>query len=319
MKLIFALTCLFLLTFNLSLASDLKASFKYIASSGVNDLIYDDFKLYAGTSKNLVNIFDTKTKKLIQTIKVPKVKDFMGDEIDAKIYSLDVHKNKILITAQGNKGYRKIYLYTKNKLELIISDKKKLYIKQAKFINENTIIFALLSNQVFLYSLKDKKVLWDKQISQSSFSHFILNEDKTTLILSDESGNLKQINVKDGKIIKTYVGLNVDNVYQLDFKNDLIITAGKDRRCAVFNNKNSISYYKKASFLIYSVGLSPSGKIAGFANDEDNNITIFNTNTKEEYFVLKGHKSTLTNIVFINENELYSSSDTNEILYWKIN
>ena len=303
MKIIFCVTCLLFLTFNISFASELKVSFTYKASSGVNDLIYNDFKLYEGTSKNLVNIFDTKTKKLIKTIKVPKVKDLMGDEIDAKIYSLDIDKNKILITAQGNRGYRKIYLYSKNKLELIISDNKKLYIKQAKFINEDTIIFALLSNQVLLFSLKDKKVLWNRQISQSSFSDFVLKEDKSNLILADESGTLKQINVKDGKIIKTYSGLNV---YQVDFKNDLVITAGKDRRCAVFNNNNLDSYYKKASFLIYSVGLSPSGKIAGFANDEDNNITIFNTNTKEEYFVLKGHKSTLTNIVFINENELYS-------------
>ncbi len=316
MKFIFYL---FLLTCNLSFASNLKANFKYIASSGVNDLVYNDSKLYVGTSKNLVNIFDTNTKKLIQNIKVPKVKDFMEDEIDAKIYSLDVYKNKILITAQGNRGYRKIYLYFNNELELLISDNKKLYMKQAKFINEYTIIVALLSNQLFLYNLRDNTIVWEKQISQSSFSHFILNEDKNSLILADESGTLKQINVKNGKIIKTYFGLNVDNVYQVDFKNDLVITAGKDRRCAIFNNKNLDYYYKKADFLIYSVGLSPSGKIAAFANDENNNITVFNTNTKEELFVLKGHKSTLTNIVFINENELYSSSDTNEILYWKIN
>ena len=82
------------------------------------------------------------------------------------------------------------------------------------------------------------------------------------------------------------------------------------------NEKNN--YYKEFSFLIYSVGLSPSGNLAGVASDEENNVTIFNTNTKENLYKLTENKSTLSNILFINENEIFVSSDDKKINYYKI-
>lgn len=79
------------------------------------------------------------------------------------------------------------------------------------------------------------------------------------------------------------------------------------------------NYYKEASFLIYSVALSPSATFAAFASDEENNVTIFNTNTKENLHKLTQNRSTLTNILFINENEIFISSDDENINYYKLN
>ena len=141
------------------------------------------------------------------------------------------------------------------------------------------------------------------QVSQSKFSDFALNESKTEIIIADESGNLSVHNTKDGSFIKEFSGQNLDNVFQVDTKNGVIITAGQDRRAVVYNTKYKSSYYKIAPFLIYSVGLSPSGKIAGFASDENNNVTVFNTSTKSSLGVYGGNKMTLTNILFINEKD----------------
>lgn len=312
MKFLFTL----LFSFSLLLSSQLKPTHTFLATGGVTDLVLKNELLYIATVKSAIDIFNIKNTTLTNTIKVPQIKDFVGDMIDAKIYSIDVIKDKILIVAQGEKGFRNIYEYKNNKLMPIITIEKKMYIAKAKYINENQIILGLLSNQLFLYDLNTNSFLWENQVSQSKFSNFALSEDKTKVIVADESGALKQLSVKTGKLKKIYSGLNVDNIFQIDIKNGVIITAGQDRRCAIYKKFNQ--YYKKANFLIYSAGLSPSGKIAGFANNEDNDITIFNTENKKELYTLKGHKMTLSNILFKNENELYSSSDGNEVYYWQL-
>ncbi len=312
MKLLISL----LFCFSMLFSQNLIPTQTYIASGGVTDLVLKDKLLYISTEASIIDVFDLSTSELINSIKVPKVKDFIGDLINAKIYSIDVINDKIILVAQGEKGFRNIYEYVNKKLVPIITIDKRMYIAKVKYLNKDSIIFGLLTNQIFVYNLKEKKFLWEVQASQSKFSSFALNEDKSKIIVADESGALKQLNTKDGKIQKIYSGLNVDNIFQVDIKNGIIITAGQDRRCAIYEKYNQ--YYKKADFLIYSAGLSPSGKLAGFANNEENDVTIFNTKTKKELYTLKGHKMTLTNILFKNENELYSSSDDNEVYYWKL-
>ena len=312
MKLLFTLLFLASILFS----QNLKPSHTYLASGGVTDLVLKDDILYVSTSEGLIDIFDTQKSELLHSISLPKIKDFVGDTINSKVYSIDVLNNKILFVSQGEKGFRNLYQVVNKKLVPLISIDKKMYISKAQYIDENLVALSLLSNQLFIYDIKEDKLLWETQISNSKFSDFVLTEDKTKVIVADESGALKQIDLKKRKTDKIYSGLNVDNIFQVDTKNGVVITAGQDRRCAIYQKYNQ--YYKKADFLIYSVGLSPSGKLAGYANNEDNDITIFNTKTKKELYTLKGHKMTLSNILFKNEQELYSSSDSNEVYYWKL-
>ncbi len=306
----------FLFFITLLFSKQISPSHTFLANGGVNDLVLKDELLYAATTKGTLDIFNIENKNLIKRVEIPHIKDFLGEEIEAKLFSIDTIKNKILIVSQGEKGFRNLYEYEKNKLVPIITIENKMSIAKANYINEEQIIISLLSNQLFLYDLKKKKFLWEIQVSQSKFSNFALNEDKTKIIIADESGALKQLTTKTGKLKKIYSGLNVDNVFQIDIKNNTIITAGQDRRCSIYKKFNQ--YYIKSNFLIYSAGLSPSGLLAGFANNEENDITIFNTDTKKELFTLKGHKMSLTNIVFKNEHELFSSSNGNEIHYWNL-
>jgi WD40 repeat protein len=53
--------------------------------------------------------------------------------------------------------------------------------------------------------------------------------------------------------------------------------------------------------------------------DEKNNIYIYNTDTKANIAILKGQKSTLNVIIFKDENHLFSASDDNTIMAWKLN
>ena len=318
MKIFKLLSIFFLLILNI-FAKDLTPNYSFIASGGVTDLVLKNENLYVATTASSVDIFNVNTKEKINSIKVPKIKDFMQDTIEAKIYSIDVLENSLLILSQGENGGRNIDIYKDGKLNKIIEDKDRLFIAYAKFIDENHIIYALLSNQIYLYDIKNKKVINEVQISQSKFSNFKLNEDKSKIVVADESGILTLLNTKDLNPIKRFDTLNLDNVFQVDMKKDIFITAGQDRRCSIYSLDERISYYKEASFLIYSVALSPSGKLAAFASDEENNVTIFNTTTKENLYKLTQNKTTLTNILFINENEIFVSSDDEKINYYKLN
>ena len=318
MKTLMKITLLLLVASSLFSATIQKPLAQYQADGAVIDLVAKDSKLYASTKVSIVDIFDIKTEKIIKKIKVPNITDFMGDEITAKIYSVDVLGGEVLILAQAEHGYRSVYIYKNNKLTPIITIDDKLYIAKAKFIDKNTLVLGLLSNDIISYDIKTKKQNWNVQPSGSKFSNLVLNEDKTELVICDESGNLHILDTKTGKTIKELKGQNLDNVFQADYKNKIIATAGQDRRCVIYNLKTGDSYYKTTHFLIYSVGLSPSGKIAGFASDENNNVTLFKTDTKAKIGVFGGNKMTLTNIVFLNEKEFFVGSDDKTINFYKI-
>jgi len=297
-------------------ASTLEPTYKLQASGGVNDMVIANEALYVATSSSRVDIFNLSNQQLIKSIQIPKIKDFMGDVIDSKIYSVDILKDKILILSQGEKGGRNIDIYRHGKLENIISDKKRMFIAKAKFVDDEKIVFSLLSNQLYLYDLKNKKNIYVKQVSQSKFSNFVLNENKKEIIIADESGDLQQYEVTSGQHQKSYKGQNLDNVFQVDYKNNIIITAGQDRRAVVYSKFKT--YYKQSDFLIYSCGLSPSANRAAYSSNENNDVTVFNTKTKRDLYTLLGNKMTLNNILFINEKEILIASDDKNINYYKL-
>ncbi len=294
------------------------ASVQYISSGSVTDIVYKNNKLYSATDASCVDIFDVNTQEIIQTIKLEQITDFMGDLIDSKVYSVDVMENKILLLSQAKKGARRLHIYENKTLTLVLAYTKKLFIAKAKFLDKNTVLLGLLSNEIISYDISKQTENYRFQVSGSKFSNFVLNENKTEVIIADESGDLKIHKTKDGAFIKELSGENLDNVFQVATKNSVILTAGQDRRAVVYTGKSNATYYKTSHFLIYSVGLSPSGEIGAYSSDEKNNVTVFNTMSKKVIGVYTGNKMTISSIVFPNENEMFVSSDDNTINLYKI-
>jgi hypothetical protein len=314
MKKIFIIISLFLSIY----AKDIKPSFVYKASGGVTSLAIKNNNLYVATDASSVDIFNIKTKKLIKKIKLPQITDFMGDIIDAKIYNIDILNKMLLITVQAKKGFREIYLYKQNKLTKIIDYKEKMFISKANFIDKNNIIFSLLGNEFIKYNLKSKKYIYRISISASKFSDFSVSKDKTKVVIADESGDLKLLNIQSSKIINTLEGQNLDNVFKVDFKNNKIITAGQDRKSVVYNLTNNTHFYKKANFLIYSASLSPKATRGAYSNDEENNVIIFDIKTKKNLYNLTKNKMTISDILFINKNEIFIATDSNKLNYYNL-
>lgn len=293
-----------------------QTSFK--VSGGVTDIVIVDETMYVGTNASSVDIINLNTKAIEQKIKLPQIKDFMGDIIDSKVYSVDVLGKHILILSQDEKGYRKIDLYNGERIETILDAKDRMYIAKAKFLDKENIVFALLSNEIISYNIKDKKENWHEQVAFSKFSDFVMDEKKQTIIIADESGNLKLLDLKSGKLVKTLRDQNLDNVFQVDIKNNIIATAGQDRKVILYNqNTNTVSHLT-SGFLIYSVGLSPSGNIVAYSCDEASNVAVHKTNTLSKIGIFSGSKMTLSKILFKNEKEFFVGSDSPEVLYYKL-
>jgi len=283
------------------------------------DMVLSGNKLVIATDMGHIEIYNTDDNNKTKEISIPDVKDFMGDILPARIMSADVHEDKyLLLSDSGKGGYSNLYLYDNNLTQLLSADDKDSIIK-ARFTDANHILLGFLSNEVALYDIKAKKELYRNQLSESKFSDFALNEDKSQVVFSCESGVLNLVDVKSGKVLKKLKGQNVDNVYKVDFKKGIISGAGQDQRGSIYDSKSGKGDYIKGHFLIYSTALSPSASKVVFSMDEKNNLSVYSTTTKSKVALLKGQKSTLNVILFKDENIIYSASDDNTIMVWDLN
>jgi hypothetical protein len=230
------------------------------------DMVLNGDTLVIATDMGHIEIHDTVNKKKIKEIAIPDVKDFMGDMIPARIMSTDVINNTyLLLSDSGKGGYANLYLHKENKTELLIDHTAKKPVIKARFIDETHILLGYLGNEVSLYDTESKKEVYRVQLSESKFSDFALNEEKSQVVFSCESGVLSVVDVKSGKVLNELQGQNVDNVYKVDFKGGKVSAAGQDRRGALYDAKSGKGSYIEGSFLIYGTALSPSSKKVAFA------------------------------------------------------
>ena len=154
-------------------------------------------------------------------------------------------------------------------------------------------------------------------MTQSTLGDIALSEDRSKVVMSDESGEIRLIDVKTSKTLKVFSSQNVDNVYHVAYAKGVIITAGQDRRVAVYQDGEK-DYHIKSDFLVYCVGISPSAKTGVYSSGEQSNLQLFNTKTKEKTDILVGHSGIVNQIKFINEKELFSNERSPYVYYWRL-
>jgi len=290
-----------------------------IVNGTAKDMVHRDNTLLIGTDSGVLQVYDYESKIFLYTITLPKVKDFIGDLIPPRVFSIDkMVERYLLLSDSGKGGYANLWIHENNTTIQILSHTDKIAAIKARFLNKEQILLGLLSNEAVLFDIPSKKELYRVQLSASKFSDFALNEKKTQAVYACESGVLNMIDTKTGKVLKILKGVNVDNVYKVDFKQGVVSGAGQDRRGALYDVDRGTGDYIEGSFLIYATGLSPSAKKVAFAMDEKNNISIYTSATKSKIAELQGQKSTLNTILFKDENVLFSSSDDNTVMMWKL-
>jgi len=304
-----------------SLYSQTTSPTSFIKSSGnVMELVLYKDSLIVGTDAGTMEVYNLDNHELLLKAEFTMIKDFMGDDINPKVFSVDYIKSSdtYLAIVQASNGARELYTINNGKKTEVIDSKAKLFISKAKFIDNNRVMLALLSNEFILYDIVQKKEIYRLHVSYSHFSDFMLSEDKTLMASGDESGEITITNVEKGEIYKTLKGANLDNLYKVDMKAGKVLGAGQDRRGSVYDIDTGTYSRFDGDFLIYAGALSPSGKKAAFAFTENNDIVVFDLFLNEKVYTLSGQKSTLNTIIFKNEKELISGSDDNFIMIWRL-
>jgi len=283
------------------------------------DMVLRGDELLIGTDSGVLQVYDYEAKVFTKTIALPKVKDFVGDMIPPRVFSVDkIEERYLLISDSGKGGYVNLWLHENNVTTQLLSHTDKIAAIKARFTTKEHILLGLLSNEAVLFDIQSKKELFRVQLAESKFSDFALNEAKTQAVYACESGVLNVIDTKTGEMLKELKSVNVDNVYKVDFKQGIVSAAGQDRRGALYDIVMGTGTYIAGSFLIYATGLSPSAKKVAFAMDEKNNISIYTRSSKSKVVELQGQKSTLNTILFKDENVLFSSSDDNTVMMWQL-
>ena len=304
---------------NIVWGKDLTPTLKIDVNESVKDMVLTGSTLVMGTDGGKLKAYNLDEKKFTKIIQLPKIKDFMGESMDTRVSSVDYLDGKyLMLSDSGVGGYSDLRVNENNKTLDIFTEKDKLALVEAKFIDNSNILVAFLSNEAALYNLTTKKFIYRVQLNGSKFSDFALNRDKTLAAFACESGEIIIIEPKSGKIVKHLNGINLDNVFKVDIKKDIVATAGKDRKAGWYNLSTGKKDFIQANFFIYATALSPDASMAAFAMDENNNITIVNLSSKSKPFLLKGQKSTLNTIIFKDNSTVFAASDDTFVSMWKL-
>ncbi len=286
----------------------------------VVEIVVKGEKLYAATDAGKLEVYDWKKRKLLYDVKFEKIHDFMGDEIDPKVFGVDVDKSekRVLILVQDEGGERILYIKESGKLKSLIDKKAHISMREVRFVDEEHLLIATMSDDLILYEISSGKEIYKKKLSLSVFSDFQLNEDHTKVASSCESGIVYINDVKSGKLLKKLEGGNKDNVFKVDYKNESVLACGQDRKAVLYRLPSGSMTIYDTDFLVYAGALNKDASLSAFGINEKNDIGIFDNRTKEMKYRLEGQQSTLNTIVFINDKELISSSDDNKILIWRL-
>jgi len=298
-------------------AKEIRPLHKFKAIGYVSDFVVTKEKLYAASDEGVVSVFDLKSKKIVELIKIEPIVTETGELQPPRLLSIDYFQGKLLLVSIGKDFYRDVWFYEDHKLTKIISQEAKLTIKEARFIDDEKILLATFSSEIILHDNSEHYNRYKRHVTQSTLGDITLTQDKKSVIMSDESGELRILDVASSKTKQVLASQNVDNVFHVAHANGITITAGQDRRVAVYK-KGATPYHLKSDFLVYCVGITPSGKTGIYSSGVKNDLQLFSTQTKRKLDTLKGHTALVNQIKFINEKELYSSENSPFIYYWKL-
>ena len=316
------LITLFIL-FHILYAKDIKPVATIEVSGLVSDFVEDAGLLYVATDAGSVDIVDLTSRKIVKQINFAPLKTSRGDFVPVRVHSVDRFEGKTLIVTSDMSAYRNVWIHDGKKpmnqrLKKIIDSKRHLMPKRAFFNHEGKVVLGTFGSDVILYDNNENFKLYDRHVSESTMGGMVLSTDKKKMVLCDESGSARLIDIESSKIEKVFSSEHVDNVYSVAYSKGVILTGGQDRRVGVYG-QGTEDYHIKSNFLVYCVGLSPSAKTGVYSSSANNDLQLFNTHTKTKTDRLVGHYATPNKIMFIYENALISSGDENTIFFWAIN
>ncbi|DAB28378.1 MAG: hypothetical protein A2513_03215 [Sulfurimonas sp. RIFOXYD12_FULL_33_39] len=307
---------IFLFLANIS-AKDIKP-YKYLkASDSVSDFAKADNMLIIGTEEGIVDIYDLEKEQFVDKITLKKQKNILGDENGILIISVDYLDDRVAFLTRELNTWGELYIYENKKLTKLIENAQHISLQKVKFLDKDRVIINTMGNELMLFDIKNKRFIYKKQLGLGSFSDLVLSEDKKYLFSADETPQINKIEINSGKVMEKYEEANKRDIFSIDYKNSLLLSGGKDKRVILY--KTPLQYkMTKGDFFIQSVALNPDATKAAFTKNDNDEISIIDTNTLEETHLLKGHKKTVIKIDFYMSNELITADEGNQLTFWRL-
>lgn len=301
----------------LLLSSELKPLIKLKTSGFVNDFVIDGTTLYAATTSGVIDVFDLYSKKEIEKILLPPVKSGRGEMITPSILSIDYLNKKLLIVSSGAQGRKNIWIYENKQLQKVAHKSREALVRKARFLDDDHYLFVTFDSDVIKYQRTEGYENYHRQMTQSRLSDMVLSEDKRVMVMADESGEVRLIDVNSSEEIALVGAQNLDNIYKIAYQNGTILTGGQDRRVGVYP-KDEKPYYLKSDFLVFCVGLCDDGGLGAYSSGFDHDIQLFDVKTRAKLYRLVGHRSVINKIYFLTETIIVSAGDETQILIWQL-
>jgi len=306
----------FFLLFTLSNAKDIKPIATLPVSSLVSDFVEDTGLLYVATDAGVVDIIDLYTKKTVSQIHFKPMKTMMGKEVPVRVHSIDRYQGKTLLVTSARSGYRNVWVHDGSKLTQIIDEKRKLMPKRAFFSSDGKVVLGTIGSDIVLYDSNEGYKVYNTHISESTMGGMALSVDKKKMIISDESGAVRLIDINSSKVEKTFTSEHVDNIYAVAYAKDIILTAGQDKRVGIYSKEKA--FHIKSDFLVYCVGISPSAKVGVYSSGIEHDLQLISTKDGKKTDRLVGHQATPTKVMFTTEKTLISAGDEYIIYFWRL-
>jgi len=278
-------------------------------NSNVTALKLDQNTLYIGTDEGEVLSLSLEDKKLTKLFSLEKIENYYGYS-SARIYTIDSFKDSLLILSEGSFGTKNLSLFENKNLK---TQKLKFDgVNKAFFVDENNYLLGLIGSDIKLLNA-NLEPMKDFVFSHSSLNAMSLSDDRTLLLAGFESGEVELFDLKNWILRKNFNSIHKDNVYQVDLKNEAIISCSTDRRIGIV--KNSEEKFLQKDFLIYACALSPNGKIAAFSDNNQNIIELFDTDTLKNLGSFSNENVSVEFIIFVDERNLIFSGFGDRIIF----
>lgn len=294
--------------FILSFFCVLSYGYELKLNSNITALKFDKQNLYIGTDKGEILRYNIKDKSLKELLSLPKNKNYYDNNF-AKIYNIDIFKNTLLILSEGDFGSKNLSFYKDN---LQIKKLEENSITKAFFINEDTYLLISIGSEIELID-KNLKNIKRFNFSHSSLNDAVLSEDKNKLVVGFESGEVELFDLKNWKMLKNYDKMHKDNIYQVDFKNNIILSCGTDRRIGIV--KNEEQNFLQKNFLIYACALSPDGELAVYSDNEAGISEVFSTSDFKSIKTFNNENLISEFIIFLNNKDFIISGFGDSIMF----
>ena len=289
----------------------IKAGANVISSNLIDEI------LYLGTDGGELDIYDIKAGDFLEPIKFRTVKTHFSDEEPAKIFSIDRLGDMLLVLTEMDYNERYLYVFKKENdgwsevSNMHLSNKSA---KKAFFIDEKTAVVSDFGNEIYYIDLESKKAVFKHKFSIALYVDFEINKTRDKIAIGAESGVIYIYNLKTRQTEQT-LNFFKDNMYDIDYKNDVVAVGCIDKQAGVFNG--SMSYFK-SDFIVYATGLSDDAKTLAYMNGEESDILVYDIASKIKLATVKTGQQILNEIYLSDSGRLISVAYEKEVKFWRV-